>query len=75
MSAAIHHQQSPAQKLGCPIPLSLGEFTALVQDKSDDTVPGSDIAKALSIHSSHLTQWLLNLCRTGPGDIKKKMLS
>lgn len=72
MSMAIHHLQSPMQKLGCLTPLSLGEFTALVQHKSDDTVPGSNTTKALSIHSSHLTQWLLGLYRTVPGDKKKK---
>lgn len=66
---AMHQPQSPAQKLGCLISLSLGEFTALVQHKSDDTIPGSNITKALSIHSSHLTQWLQNW----PGDNKKKI--
>lgn len=39
---ALRHQQSPAQKLGCPSPLSFGESTALLLHKSDYTIPGSN---------------------------------
>lgn len=54
------------------ITLSLGESIDLVQHKSDDTVPGSDVIKALSIHSSHLAHWLLGLCKIGSGTKKKR---